>query len=87
MPLVAMMARAAEVAKLAEVVADVFTPVAVREPRVIRTCEFLTGDRPRDFVRCEGERVPGRSWCRAHCFTVFTNYRDPVLETVLEDAA
>ena len=76
MPLVAMMKQAAT---LAAATGRIVVDMAPRVPGKPRQCEFLTGDRPRDFVRCEGIVEPGRSWCLPCCKVVFTNYRPAAL--------
>lgn len=46
-------------------------PAPAPSPRS-RQCEFISGDRPRDFVQCSHPSVPGKSWCETHYNTVFT---------------
>jgi GcrA cell cycle regulator len=48
---------------------------APAHPHRTRQCEWLTGDRPRDFVRCDHPTIGGGSWCRAHHSVVFVRRR------------
>lgn len=49
----------------------------MREPPVLarRTCEWLSGDRPKTFVRCTSQAVRGISWCECHSRIVFVQHR------------
>lgn len=41
-----------------------------------RQCTWLSGDRPRDFVRCEHDSVLGKSFCPTHYAVCYTKRRE-----------